>query len=81
MGLFTWLSSCGTVVDSDEPPSLIHYNDEDSDLDATTRAAAEDVARVEQDGTNAARLRWPDQPGSRPQLSVANSNNTLRSDY
>ena len=49
MGLFTWLRSCGTVVDSDGPPSLIHYNDEDSGLDETKRAAAEDVARVEQD--------------------------------
>ena len=49
MGFFTWLRSCGTVVDSDEPPSLIRYNDEDSDLDPVKRAAAEDVARVEQD--------------------------------
>ena len=51
MGLFTWLRSCGTVADSDEPPSLIRYNDEDgdSDLDEVRRAAAEDVARVEQD--------------------------------
>ena len=49
MGFFTWLSSCGTVADTDEPPSLIRYNDEDSDLDDVRRAAAEDVARVEQD--------------------------------
>ena len=49
MGFFTWLRSCGTVVDSDEPPSLIRYNNEDSDLDPVKRAAAEDVARVEQD--------------------------------
>ena len=49
MGFFTWLRSCGTVVDSDEPPSLIRYSDDDSDLDATKRAAAEDVARVEED--------------------------------
>jgi hypothetical protein len=50
MGFFTWLRSCGTVADSDEPPSLIRYNDdEDSDLDDIKRAAAEDVARVEQD--------------------------------
>jgi len=49
MGFFTWLSSCGTVADTDEPPSLIRYNDEDSDLDPVKRAAAEDVARVEQD--------------------------------
>ena len=49
MGFFSWLSSCGTVADADEPPSLIRYNDEDSDLDPVKRAAAEDVARVEQD--------------------------------
>jgi hypothetical protein len=49
MGFFDWLRSCGTVADSDEPPSLIRYNDEDSDLDDVKRAAAEDVARVEQD--------------------------------
>ena len=49
MGFFTWLRSCGTVVDDDQPPSLIRYNDEDSDLDDVKRAAAEDVARVEQD--------------------------------
>ena len=51
MGFFTWLSSCGTVADSDDPPSLIRYNDGggDSDLDDIKRAAAEDVARVEQD--------------------------------
>ena len=40
MGFFTWLRSCGTVVDSDEPPSLIRYNDEDSNLDPVHRAAA-----------------------------------------
>jgi hypothetical protein len=51
MGFFTWLRSCGTVVDSDDPPSLIRYNegDGDSDLDEIKRAAAQDVARVEQD--------------------------------
>ena len=48
MGFFTWLSSCGTAVDDDEPPSLIHYN-EDSDPKGIKEAAAEDVARVEQD--------------------------------
>jgi len=45
MGFFSWLSSCGTVGE-DEPPSLIRYSDEDSEI---KRAAAEDVARVEQD--------------------------------
>jgi hypothetical protein len=46
MGFFSWFSSCGTA-DDDGPPSLIRYNvDEDSEV---KRAAAEDVARVEQD--------------------------------
>jgi hypothetical protein len=48
MGFFSWFRSCGTVGD-DEPPSLIHYNNEDSDLDEVKRRAEEDVARVEQD--------------------------------
>ena len=45
MGFFSWMSSCGTVGE-DEPPSLIRYSDENTE---TKRAAAEDVARVEQD--------------------------------
>ena len=48
MGFFSWMSSCGTVGE-DEPPSLIQYNDEDSEYNEVRRAAAEDVARVEQD--------------------------------
>jgi hypothetical protein len=48
MGFFSWMSSCGTVGE-DEPPTLIRYNDEDSDYNEVRRAAAEDVARVEQD--------------------------------
>jgi hypothetical protein len=47
MGFFSWFSSCGTV-DDDGPPSLIRYNDTGEDSDVK-RAAAEDVARVEQD--------------------------------
>jgi len=45
MGFFSWFSSCGTVGE-DEPPSLVRYSREDSEV---KRAAAEDVARVEQD--------------------------------
>ena len=48
MGWFDWFRSCGTVGD-DEPPSLVHYNDEDSDLSEIKRAAEADIARVEQD--------------------------------
>ena len=49
MGFFSWFSSCGTVGE-DEPPSLVrtNYND-DPELTEVQRAAAEDVARVEQD--------------------------------
>ena len=47
MGFFTWMRSCGTVGE-DKPPSLVRYN-VDPDLDEVKRAAAEDVARVEQD--------------------------------
>ena len=48
MGFFSWMRSCGTAGE-DQPPSLIRYNDEDSDLNEVREAAAEDVARVEQD--------------------------------
>jgi hypothetical protein len=48
MGFFSWMSSCGTVGE-DEPPSLIRYNDEDSNYNEVREAAAEDVKRVEQD--------------------------------
>jgi hypothetical protein len=48
MGFFSWMSSCGTAGE-DEPPSLIRYNDSDRELTEVQRAAAEDVARIEQD--------------------------------
>jgi hypothetical protein len=48
MGFFSWFSSCGTAGD-DEPPSLIHTNYEDPDLEEVQRRAEEDVARVQQD--------------------------------
>ena len=48
MGFFSWTRSCGTTGE-DQPPSLIRYNDEDSNLNEVREAAAEDVARVEQD--------------------------------
>jgi hypothetical protein len=48
MGFFSWMSSCGTVGE-DEPPSLVHINEPGSDLSEVQQAAAEDVARVEQD--------------------------------
>jgi hypothetical protein len=48
MGFFSWMSSCGTAGE-DEPPSLIRYNEGDPELNEVQRAAAEDVARIEQD--------------------------------
>ena len=48
MGFFSWVSSCGTVGE-DEPPSLIHINEGNPEQTEIQRAAAEDVARVEQD--------------------------------
>jgi hypothetical protein len=48
MGFFSWFSSCGTVGE-DEPPSLIRINEGNPDQTEIQRAAAEDVARVEQD--------------------------------
>ena len=48
MGFFSWISSCGTVGE-DEPPSLIHTNVPDPELSEIQRAAAEDVARIQQD--------------------------------
>ena len=48
MGFFSWFSSCGTVGE-DEPPSLVRTNYAGPELTEIQRAAAEDVARVEQD--------------------------------
>jgi hypothetical protein len=48
MGFFSWFSSCGTAGD-DERPSLIRINEGNPDLDEVQQAAAEDVARIEQD--------------------------------
>jgi hypothetical protein len=48
VGFFSWVSSCGTVGD-DEPPSLVHSNYDNPDLDEVQRAAADDVARLQQD--------------------------------
>ena len=47
MGLFSWMSSCGTVRD-DERPSLVQINDVNPD-DPMRQAAAEDVALIESD--------------------------------
>ena len=60
MGIFSWLSSCGSA--DDQPPSLVRTNDYwDSDLDEVRQAALEDVALIEQDD-KLYRRRSPDGP-------------------
>ena len=53
MGFFSWLSSCGSrfedEIAEDQEPSLVHTNYETPKLEEIQRAAAEDVARVQQD--------------------------------
>ena len=54
MGFFSWLSSCGSrfedeIAAEQEPPSLVHSTYENPRLEEIQRAAAEDVARVQQD--------------------------------
>lgn len=54
MGFFSWLSSCGSnfeneIAEEQEPSTLVHRNFETSKLEEIQRAAAEDVARVQQD--------------------------------
>jgi hypothetical protein len=46
MGFFSWFSSCGTAGE-DEPPSLVRTGY--GEATEVQRAAAEDVARVEED--------------------------------
>jgi len=60
MGIFSWLSSCGSG--NDEPPSLVRTNDYwDSDIDEVRQAALEDVALIKQDD-KLYRSHSPDQP-------------------
>jgi hypothetical protein len=47
MGIFSWMSSCGTTRD-DESPSLVQINDVNPD-DPMRQAAAEDLALIESD--------------------------------
>jgi len=59
MGMFSWLSSCGPS--DDKPPSLLRRRYEDPDLEPIEEAAAEDVARVQQDD----KYFGPDSPANR----------------
>jgi hypothetical protein len=51
MGIFSWFRSRWVTEEpEDDEPSLVYLNDEDDpDLDEVRRAAAADVAAVEQD--------------------------------
>jgi hypothetical protein len=54
MGFFSWLSSCGSrfedeIAEEQEQPTLVHRTYETPKLEEIQRAAAEDVARVQQD--------------------------------
>lgn len=52
MGIFSWFRShrpSEIVEDQDEAPTLIRHQPDDPELEEIRRAAAADVARVEQD--------------------------------
>lgn len=65
MGIRSWLRSLrsGDIPD-DEPNSLIKYRYEDPALEQVERAAAQDVAAVEED----AKYFGPDSPASQDEL-------------
>ncbi len=49
MGILSWFRSRRSSDVPDQEPSLIRYRYEDPDLEATEKAAAADVAAVEED--------------------------------
>jgi hypothetical protein len=65
MGILSWLRSLRSADGpEDEPNSLIKYRYEDPAFEATERAAAADVAAVEED----AKFFGPDSPASQDEL-------------
>jgi hypothetical protein len=65
MGILSWLRSLRSAdVPEDEPNSLIKYRYEDPAFEPVEKAAAEDVAAVEED----AKFFGPDSPASRDEL-------------
>ena len=70
MGIRSWLRSLRSEdvqdedVPDDEPSSLIKYRYEDPDLEQVEKAAAQDVAAVEED----AKYFSPDSPASQDEL-------------
>jgi len=65
MGILSWFRSrrSGDVPD-DEPPNLIKYRYEDPAFEPVERAAARDVAAVEED----AKYFGPDSPADQDEL-------------
>ena len=65
MGIRSWLRSLRSEdVPEDEPNSFIKYRYEDPDFEQVEKAAAEDIAAVEQD----AKFFGPDSPASQDEL-------------
>ncbi|MGH3177594.1 MAG: hypothetical protein ACRDPF_27425 [Streptosporangiaceae bacterium] len=65
MGIRSWLRSLRSAdIPEDEPNSLIKYRYEDPALEQVERAAAQDVAAVEED----AKYFGPDSPASQDEL-------------
>ena len=65
MGILSWFRSLRAAdVPEDEPNSLIKYRYEDPANEAVEKAAAEDVAAVEQD----AKFFGPDSPASQDEF-------------
>jgi hypothetical protein len=65
MGLFSWMSSCGTVgeagTDDSGQPNLVRTNTlSDPDLDELRQAAAADVALIESDNQRSAEADPPE---------------------
>jgi hypothetical protein len=65
MGILSWLRSLRSAdVPDDKPNSLIKYRYEDPSFEPVERAAAEDVAAVEED----AKYFGPNSPASQDEL-------------
>ena len=65
MGILSWLRSLRSAdIPEDEPNSLIKYRYEDPALEEVEKAAAADVAAVEED----AKFFGPDSPASQSEV-------------
>jgi hypothetical protein len=65
MGILSWFRSLRSAdIPEDEPNSLIKYRYEDPAYEQVEKAAAEDVARVEEDD----KFFGPDSPASQSEV-------------